>query len=99
MTDRFEWDPKLAGFGKRIRDGRETWIIQYRFEHKQRRMTIGTCAKLTQAQAREQARKKLAQVELGQDPAAAKQEARADAKHTLRSVVAEYLAAKEGVVR
>jgi integrase len=99
MTDRFEWDPKLTGFGKRTRDGRETWIIQYRLGHKQRRMTIGTCAKLTQAQAREQARKRLAQVELGQDPAADKRKSRTEAKSTLRSVVAQYLEAKQGVVR
>jgi integrase len=99
MTDRFEWDPKLTGFGKRTRDGRETWIIQYRLGHKQRRMTIGTCAKLTQAQAREQARKQLAQVELGQDPAAAKRQSRTEAKNTLRSVVAQYLEAKQGAVR
>jgi integrase len=99
MTDRFEWDPKLTGFGKRSRDGRETWIIQYRLGHKQRRMTIGTCAKLTQAQAREQARKRLAQVELGQDPAADKRQSRTEAKNTLRSVVAQYLEARQGAVR
>jgi integrase len=62
-------------------------------------MTIGTCAKLTQAQAREQARKRLAQVELGQDPAAEKRQSRTEAKHTLRSVAARYLEAKQGVVR
>jgi integrase len=99
MTDRFEWDPKLTGFGKRTSDGRETWVIQYRLGHKQRRMTIGTCAKLTQAQAREQARKRLAQVELGQDPAADKRQSRTEAKHTLRSVIAQYLEAKQGAVR
>jgi integrase len=99
MTDKFEWDAKLAGFGKRTRDGRATWVIQYRLGHKQRRMTLGSAEKLTQTQAREQARKRLAQVELGQDPAADKQQGRADAKHTLRSVIADYLAAKKGAVR
>ena len=62
-------------------------------------MTIGTRAKLTQAQAREQARKRLAQVELGQDPAADKRQTRTEAKHTLRGVVAQYLEAKQGAVR
>jgi integrase len=99
MTDRFEWDPKLVGFGKRIRDGRETWVIQYRLGHKQGRMTIGTCAKLTQAQARETARKRLAQVELGSDPAADRRQTRAEAKHTLRGVIAQYLEAKQDVIR
>jgi integrase len=99
MTDRFEWDSKLTGFGKRIRDGRETWVIQYRLGHKQRRMTVGTCAKLTQAQAREAARKRLAQVELGQDPAADRRQTRTEAKHTLRGVIAEYLEAKQDMIR
>jgi hypothetical protein len=99
QMDRFEWDPKLTGFGKRIRDGRETWVIQYRLGHKQRRMTIGACAKLTQAQAREAARKRLAQVELGSDPAADKRQTRTEAKHTLRGVIAQYLEAKQDVIR
>ena len=99
MTDKFEWDEKLTGFGKRIRDGRETWIIQYRLGHKQRRMTIGTCAKLTAAQAREAARKRLAQVELGQDPAGDKRQSRTEAKHTLRAVAAQYLEAKRDAIR
>src|SRR5262245_34681973 len=94
MTDdRFEWDPKIAGFSKRVRNGRATWIIQYRLGHKQRRMTLGSCAKLTAAQARDQAKRRLAQVELGQDPAATKRQGRAEAKHTLRGVVARYLEA------
>lgn len=99
MTDRFEWDGKLTGFGKRTRDGRETWVIQYRLGHKQRRYRIGDAEKLTPAQAREAARKLLAKVELGQDPAADKRQTRTEAKHTLRAVVAQYLEAKQGVVR
>jgi integrase len=100
MTDdRFEWDSKLTGFGKRLRDGRETWIIQYRLGHKQRRMTLGSAAKLTPAQAREQARRRLAQVELGQDPAAEKRQSRAEAKHTLRGVIVRYLEARQGALR
>jgi integrase len=99
MTDKFEWDPKLTGFGKRIRDGRGTWVIQYRLGHKQRRMTLGSVAKLTAAQARELAKKRLAQVQLGNDPAAAKRQTRLEAKHTLRGVVARYLEARQGALR
>lgn len=99
MSDKFEWDSKLVGFGKRVRDGRETWIIQYRFGHRQRRMKIGTVAKLTHAQAREAARKRLAQVELGQDPAADRRQGRDEAKHTVRAVVAQYLEARHDAVR
>ena len=99
MTDTFEWDPKLAGFGKRIRDGRATWVIQFRLGHQQRRMTLGSAEKLSQAQARDQAGKRLAQVELGHDPAGDKQQSRAEARHTLRTVIADYLAAKQERVR
>src|SRR5262245_57619337 len=99
MTDKFEWDDRLSGFAKRTRDGRATWIIQYRLGHKQRRMTLGSVAKLTQAQARDQARKRLAAVELGHDPAADKRQTRAEGKHTLRSVVSDYLAVKQAQVR
>src|SRR5262249_53248309 len=99
MSDKFEWDEKLSGFGKRTRDGRATWVIQYRLGHKQRRMTLGSVAKLTQAQARDQARKRLAQVELGHDPAADKQRFRLETRHTLRSVISDYLAVKRTQVR
>jgi integrase len=100
MTDdKFEWDPKIAGFGKRVRNGRATWIVQYRLGHKQRRMTLGSCAKLTAAQARGQAKRRLAEVELGQDPAAAKRQNRVEAKHTLRGAITRYLEARQGGLR
>jgi integrase len=98
-TDKIEWDAKLTGFGLRTRDDRRTWIIQYRIGHKQRRLTIGKAERLTMAQAREAARKKLAQVELGIDPAADKAQTRKDSKFTFGSVVADYLAARKGKLR
>jgi integrase len=96
-NDRIEWDRKVVGFGKRIRDGRESWIVQYRLGHKQRRMKLGE--KLTLSQAREAARKILAKVELGQDPAGDKAQTRKDSKFTLGVVIADYLAVKREQVR
>jgi integrase len=50
-------------------------------------------------QAREAARKILAKVELGHDPANEKKQSREEAKHTLRSVAGEFLKAKKQEVR
>ena len=82
--DRFEWDDKLTGFGQRDRNGKRTWVVQYRLGSQQRRMRIGSAEKLSAAQAREAARKILAKVELGHDAAAEKRDAREGAKHTLQ---------------
>ena len=98
-TDQFIWDSKLIGFGQRIRNGRKSWIIQYRVGHQQRRMKIGDGEKLTRAQAREAARKILAKVELDQDPVGDKKQKRKDDKFTLRAVIADYLDVKRTQVR
>jgi integrase len=91
--DKFSWDEGLSGFGLRERNGKRTYVVQYRVGHRQRRLKIGDAAKLTMAQARDKARKILAKVELGLDPAGEKEGARRDAKFTLKSVAADYLAA------
>jgi hypothetical protein len=98
-TDKFTWDDKLTGFGLRERGGRRSWVSQYRLGAKQRRLKIGSAEKLSKAQARDVARKRLAQVELGQDPAAERQQARKEAKFTLKVVAADYLASKKAELR
>jgi integrase len=86
------WDSELVGFGLRLREGgRRSWIIQYRFGALQRRMSIGTPVTLNAAQAREAARKLLAQVHLGRDPQAERGEARLAASNTLGAIVRQYL--------
>ena len=97
--DKFSWDDKLTGFGLRERGGRRSWVIQYRLGHKQRRLKIGSAEKLSKAQARDVARKKLAMVELGQDPAAERQQARKEAKFTFKAVATDYLASKKAELR
>jgi integrase len=97
-ADKFEWDSELPGFGLRTRNGKRTWIIQYRIGGKQRRLKIGSGV-LTRAQAREAARKKLAQVELGNDPGANRKQERKDAKLTFKAVVADYLEVKKAAVK
>jgi integrase len=99
MEKEFVWDTQLSGFAKRTRNGKQTWIVQYRVGTQQRRMKIGDVAKVTQAQAREAARKMLAEVTLGKDPQGDKRKGREDAAHTLRSVAREYLMARKSGLR
>src|SRR5215217_940467 len=77
VTDKehFLWDSDLLGFGVRVRpSGAKTYILRYRAGSGRtaptRRVTLGTVGKLTPDQARELARKMLATVAHGGDPAA-----------------------------
>jgi integrase len=103
-SEEFCWDPELEGYGLRLRRRNgggllRTWITQYRANGRTRRITIGSAEKLTPTQAREAARKILARVALGHDPQAEKKAKRQQAAHTFKSVVGDYLAAKESELR
>jgi integrase len=103
-ADEIHWDAELEGFGLRLRrraDGGLTrnFVAQYRASGHTRRATIGAADKITPPQARDAARKVLARVELGGDPQAEKQAKRAQATHTVRSVAASYLEAKQSELR
>jgi integrase len=100
--DHIVFDEELIGFGLRVRrlSGgaiRRYWIVQYRAHGRARRLIIGDAAKLTAAQARDQARKLLAKVELGGDPQGDKKERREKDTHSLHSVITEFLDHKTGV--
>jgi integrase len=98
----FVWDDDLPGFGVRLRGGGARWVIQYRVGTQQRRESLGDVRRIGLEAARDIARKRFAQVELGTDPAAEKAKARAEAKAqklTFEIVARQYLAAKKGVVR
>ena len=74
-------DSELTGFGVRVlASGVRTYFIRYRVgggrRAQMRRLTIGRHGHLTTEQAREAARKALASVSLGGDPAASKAAAR-----------------------
>jgi integrase len=62
---------------------------------KTRRIRIGDASTVGQGAAREQAKKLLAQVQLGGDPQGEKKAKRLREAHTLHSVAREYLAFKE----
>jgi integrase len=91
-SDHIVFDDSLAGFGLRIRaSGKRYWIVQYRATDKTRRVTLGPVDLLTPEEARERAGKILAQVRLGEDPQAARAEAKARASVTLGRLVDTYL--------
>jgi integrase len=92
-ADAIFFDDDMPGFGLRLREGgKRTWIIQYRIGAKQRRLTLGSVQKLTAAKAREEAKNRLASVELGGDPQQEKHDTRAAAGQTVGKLVEEYLA-------
>jgi integrase len=100
----FLWDAEITGFGYRLRRSADggllrSYVAQYRSNGRLRRATIGSADKITTAQARDAARKMLAQVELGHDPQAEKVEKRRRDAYTTKSVIEEYLAAKQSELR
>lgn len=95
-SDTVVFDDDMPGFGIRIRaGGKRTWVAQYRFGTKQRRVTLGTVGTLSPEQARVEAAKVLSAVTLGSDPQTEKQLARQNAGLTYAAVLPRYLSAAQ----
>ena len=101
LADKIYFDEDLPGFGLRLRKGsnREVWICRYEYAGIQRKLTLGTVAVLRPDQAREKARRAMAEILLGGDPQARKAEERAKARLTLRHVANQYLQRQETQLR
>ncbi|MGZ5838965.1 MAG: tyrosine-type recombinase/integrase [Croceibacterium sp.] len=103
-TDAIFFDDDLPGFGYRLRLSaggkvRKSWIVQYRRAGISRRLLLGAGEVLSAEQARQAARKALAKVALGEDPQADRRERRAKDRVDLKSMMDEYLLAKQTHVR
>jgi hypothetical protein len=102
--DAIFFDEGMPGFGYRLRLGSggkvmRSWIVQYRRAGATRRILLGSAEVVGAEAARVAAKKLLAKVALGEDPQAERIDRRGKDKLSLRSVVDEYLAAKERDVR
>jgi integrase len=101
--DQVFWDDAMPGFGARVRNGRKTWLVQYRTPAGvQRREALGDVRKVPLDAARAIARKRFAQIELGADPGADRLAAKAAAmatELTLGLVVDRYLEARRPSIR
>ena len=94
------FDDDIGGFGLRIRrGGSRTWIFEYKLGAKGRRMTLGSLAALSPAQARKTAGELHAMVRLGRDPAGEKAEGRARAAETMGAALQSYLPYKQTCIR
>src|SRR4051794_30139965 len=97
--DLFVWDDELPGFGLRMKpSGSKSFILQYRNRNgRSRRLTIGRYGVLTPEQGRQRARRLLADVSHGKDPAADRAADR-DAM-TIAELCREYLQrAEQGLI-
>ncbi|HET8973861.1 MAG TPA: Arm DNA-binding domain-containing protein, partial [Pseudolabrys sp.] len=86
-SDHIEFDEAMPGFGVRVRAGAKglhrTFIVQYKIGAKHRRINLGNVAKVNLDDARKEAKKIFGKVANGEDPAAQKTVARAEASNTL----------------
>jgi len=97
-SDFITWDEDLPGFGYRVRLGAggrllKSFVCQYKRNGASRRMTFDASV-LGAEQARAEARKVLAKVELGHDPQGEKTEQRDRDRLSMKSQVAAYLDSK-----
>jgi integrase len=104
-TDAIFFDDTLPCFGYRLRRSHDrtkvlrSWIVQYKRAGATRRITLGSAEVLSAEAARTAAKKVLARVHLGEDPAADRRDRREKDKLSVRSQVDEYLAIKAREVR
>jgi integrase len=96
-------DAGVAGFGLRVSTkGARSWSLVYRprGSTRQQRVSLGPYPIVSLAQAREEARRLLARVHLGDDPALERRQAKAapvpaPSKPTFADLVARYVQAKQ----
>jgi hypothetical protein len=87
-SEQIFFDDDIPGFGLRVREGgSRTFVFQYRLGPKQRRMALGKATPATLIETRKAAAKLYARVQLGEDPADEKAEAKRQAAETFKLYV------------
>jgi integrase len=109
-SDYVEWDDTLKGFGLRVRDGKCSWVFQYKFDHKHRRIRLGgdelSCNEARQLATAESGKLSKARLGHGVDPATQRDIERAKSQpapkpraNTFTALVPIYLEARAGALR
>lgn len=98
-TEHLVWDDDKPGFGIRLGKTKTTWLCAYKINGIQRKPSLGDIRKVSLTAARKNADQHFAQVELGIDPGAKKEEAKAAEGQTFGAVALRYLAMQKGVLR
>jgi integrase len=101
--DAIYFDQDLPGFGYRLRRSADkvarSWVAQYRHAGQTRRITLGSASVLSSEQAREEAKRILAEATLRKDPASERKRRAAADRSTFAALAEQYLAAKQSDVR
>src|SRR5262249_17642742 len=102
------WDDELRGFGVRVRNGKRTWIFQYKIGERQHRIRLGggelDCNRARQLAEAQRGKVSAAKLGHGDDPAIEREKIKAESKpkskgKTLAELITEYLDAKVGSMR
>jgi integrase len=95
QAEKIHWDDEITGFGLRCRvSGARTWIAVFRTGHQQKRVSLGSPSVVDEPLARAKAKKILAKVVLGEDPAADRAAERLKAMFTIAALSEQFLAFK-----
>ena len=92
--ERTIWDSDLAGFGLRVLpSGCRTYVLQRRTKSgRSIRLKIGRVGDLTADQARDEARRLIARITIGEDPAEARRKARLEERQRRLAPTVAHLA-------
>jgi integrase len=88
------WDTHTTGLGLRVTEkGAKSWVVMYRVNGRQRRLTLGPYPRIPLSDARDMALEALNKVSKGIDPATEKQAARVatESAQSLADVVSVYV--------
>jgi hypothetical protein len=86
------YDEDMPGFGLRIREGgSRTLVLSYKIGQRSRRLNLGPAVREAFPDVRKRALDLLAQVRLGQDPAATKDASRQQAVETFEKIAERFL--------
>jgi len=106
QADYIAWDDTLKGFGLRIRDGKCTWVLQYKLKDgPHRRLKLGTLDELTCGQARklaeaEKGKVSVARLGHGIDPATERDNKKKPKQtNSFSAVIPAYLEARRGAIK